>query len=136
MNKINNLSDLKSERIRLHNKKRFLEKEIENNFIQLKESISPSKLITNGASKMLVNKNYGLVNEIISLITDTVLKKVIFRNSGLLTRLIVPFLARNTANNLLQENKTKVLGWIGEFILKLGKKKNHVYDAATADSNI
>ena len=114
-----------------------MENEIENNFSALKESFSPAKLFVEGASKILVNKNHGIVNEVVSLLTDVVFKNVLLRNSGLITRLIVPFFARNTTNNLVQNNKTKILGWVGDLILKMGNRKNHQsgYEKANADVN-
>jgi hypothetical protein len=135
MRKIETLTELKAERIRLRQKKMRLESEIENNFNTLKESFAPLQLVTDGAAKMLVNKNHGIANETISMILDFILKKVVLRNSGFILRLILPLIARNTANNLLTENKTKILGWIGDLILKASSRKNHkpIYDKATAD---
>lgn len=138
MKRIDTLSELKAERIRLRLKQLFLEKEIENNFNAIKKSFAPLQLVTDGAAKMLVNKNHGLANETISMISDFILKKVVLRKSGFILRLILPLIARNTANNLLTDNKTKILGWIGDLILKAGKKKNRkpIYEKATADINL
>ncbi|MEP7168833.1 MAG: hypothetical protein ABI855_05635 [Bacteroidota bacterium] len=138
MKRIDTLTELKAERIRLRQKQFRLESEIKNNFNALKESFAPLQLITDGAGKMLVNKNHGLVNETVSLVTDFLLKKVLLRNSGFIIRMILPFIARNTANNLVADNKTKILGWIGDIILKAGNRKNHtpIYDKTTADTAI
>ena len=83
---------------------------------------------------MLVNKNHGVVNDSINLLTDLLLKKTVLRNAGFLIRLIVPLFTRNTVNNLVHSNKTKILGMVGELILKAGsrKNKNAIYDRATA----
>ncbi|MEO5570433.1 MAG: hypothetical protein ABIT08_17680 [Bacteroidia bacterium] len=114
-----------------------MENEIENNFTALKESFAPLQLVTDGAAKMLVNRNHGITNDAIGMISDFLLKKVLLRNSGFIIRLILPLIARNTANNLLTENKTKVLGWIGDLVLKFGNRKNNkpIYEKATADTN-
>lgn len=135
MRKINTLNELKAERVRLGQKKLFLEKEIENDFNTLKKSFAPLQLVTDGAAKMLVNKHNGIANSAIGMISDFVLRKIFLKNSGFILRLILPVLARNTASNLLSENKTKILGWIGDLILKMGNRKNHqpVYDKTTAD---
>ena len=138
MKKIETLFDLKTERIRLNIRKAQLEAEIKNDFEGLKESLAPMHLVTDGAANMLVNKNHGLVNSATSTIIDLILKKVLLRNAGFITRLVLPFIAKNTANNFVAENKTKILGWIGDLILKAGtkKNKNHVYDSSTADVDI
>ena len=138
MNKINSIAELKAERIRLNQKRLRLENEIENDFSELKDSFTPAKLFAEGASKMIVNNNSGIVNGVVSLLTDIVFKNVLLRNSGLITRLVVPFLARNTTNNLVQDNKTKILGWVGDLILKMGNRKNrqHIHDKTTASTDV
>ena len=139
MKKIDSLAELKTERLRLRLRRVELEDKIKNDFDSIKKSFSPVQLATDGAAKMLVNKNYGIVNSVTSTIIDLLLKNVLLRNAGIITRLVVPFLAKNTANNLVSNNKTKILGWIGELILKAGnKKKNNknIYDQATADVNL
>ena len=138
MRKINTLSDLRAEKLRLRQKQLLLEEEIKNDFESLKESFSPAQLVADGASKMLVNKNFGLMNQITNIIVDLILKKILLRNSGFLTRLVLPFIAKNTANNYLADHKTKILGWFGDLILKLGDRNNHkpMSDRTTADTNI
>ncbi|HKR06281.1 MAG TPA: hypothetical protein VJY62_16715 [Bacteroidia bacterium] len=134
MKKINTLAELKAEKIYLRQKQFQLEAEIKNNFNSLKESFAPLQLVTDGASKMLVNRNHGLVNDTVGILVDFVLKNILLRKSGFILRLILPFIARNTANNLLMDNKKKILGWIGELILKTRRKnKDEIYDKATAD---
>ena len=135
MKKVETLTELKAEKARLAQKKLFLENEIEDNFKALKESFAPLQLVTDGAAKMLMNKNYGIVNEAISMVSDSIFKKIVLKNSGFMLRLALPLIARNTANNLFAEHKTKILGWIGDLILKFGKRKNNkpIYEKATAD---
>ena len=135
MNKIDTLAQLRVERLRLKQKQANLEKEIVSSFNDIKNSFSPSNLVTNGAASMLVNKNHGVVNKLLSLTTDFILKNTILRNAGFIIRLVVPLITRNTANNLLETNKTKILGWLGEQILKMGSKKknSHKYDRTTAN---
>jgi len=123
MKKIETLFDLKTERIRLNIRKVQLENEIKNDFEALKESFAPLQLITDSAANMLVNKNHGLVNSATSTLIDVILKNVLLRNAGFITRLVLPFIAKNTANNFVSDNKTKILGWIGDLILKAGSKK-------------
>ena len=132
MKKIDSLSDLKAERFRLSQKKLFLENEIKNDFKLLKENFAPIQLFTDSAAKMLVNNNIGILNGFTALILDLVLKKVMLKNSGIITRLILPFLAKITANNLISENKTKILGWLGDLILKVGKRDNEPVSNKTA----
>lgn len=140
MRKIENLAQLKAEQKRLRAKREMLEVEIENNFNEIKHDLSPLALINKGAKKALVSDQFGIVNTSVGGIIDFLLKKVLLRNSGLITRLVIPFLAKNLSRNYVHDNKTKILGWFGSLITNLGKKKHHenghdVYEKATADIN-
>lgn len=137
MKKVETLFELREERKRLLQKKRLLEARIENDFAIIKESLSPVKLVAEGISKTFVNRHPDLVSNIVALISDIILKKWALKKSGFLTRLLVPIIARNTVSNLIHNNKTKILGWLGEQILKLDNRKNHkgIYDKTTADIN-
>ncbi len=139
MRKIDNQAQLKAELKRLRAKKELLEVEIENDFNEIKNDLSPLTLINKGAKKVLVSDQLGLVNTSIGGVVDFLLKKIVLRNSGLITRLVIPFLAKNLTKNYVHDNKTKILGWFGSLITRLTEKKHHhnghdVYEKATADT--
>jgi len=138
MRKIETLFDLKTERTRLYIRKAQLENEIKNDFEALKASFAPAQVVADAAATMLVNKNHGLVNGATSTLLDLILKNILLKNAGFMTRLVLPFIAKNTANNFVANNKTKILGWVGDLILKAGSKKNknHIYDSSTADVDV
>ncbi len=141
MKKIDSLVQLRAEKKRLQAKKIMLEAEIENNFNEIKHDLSPLTLIKKGAEKAVSSEHYGVVNYSISGILDFVFKKVLLRNSGIVTRLVVPFLAKNLTKNYVHDNKTKIMGWIGSLISRVAAKKHHnnghdVYEKATADINL
>jgi|SRR6185436_3717797 len=130
MRKVNSLTELKVELKRLQQEQLYLENEIKENIHVLKKSLSPVTV----ASKMLVNKNSGVVNGLVNLLADILVKKVLFRNSNFLLRFIFSFLAGNSANNWVHSNRKKIQVWIADLILKTGKKnKNEMYERATAD---
>jgi hypothetical protein len=137
MKKIENYSDLKAERIRLRQKRYQLEHDIRNNFESVKENLAPGKLIMDGVSNAFVSKDHGLIYKGVGILSDLLLKKLIFKNSGLLTRLIVPFIVKNTATNLISKNRNKVLLWLLDRILPSDrpKKNGTFYDKTTADIN-
>ena len=139
MNKIDSLADLRTERFRLRQKSFLLEEEIKNNFNELKSSFAPLQLIKDGAANMFVNNNNGMMNTGISSIVGFLMRTVFLRNAGFITRLIVPFLAKNTANNFVADNKTKILGWMSDLFLKAVKKKkteDPIYDTTTVNVNL
>jgi hypothetical protein len=74
---------------------------------------------------------------------NLIAKKVLLRNAGFFTKLFIPFLIKNLTKNLVHENKDKILGWVGEMILRVGgRKKQHsnghhpAFDKGTADIDI
>ncbi|CAN5623143.1 hypothetical protein BH11BAC2_BH11BAC2_11000 [soil metagenome] len=138
MKKIETLSDLKEERSRLIKKKILLEEVIKEDFQEIKASLSPVKMVADNVDKVLVNRNFGLVPQLINFALDTVVKNGLLRKSGFLVRIIVPFLAKNAANNYVADHKKQVLGWIADKFLKFGNSKNHskIYDKTTADINL
>lgn len=123
MRTINNLAELKQERQRLNLHKAFLESEIKNNFNEIKEQLKPLQLLTKGASKMLSSKDNSIVGNSVGYLTDLIVKNVFMKKSGFLARLIVPFLAKNVAGNLVEENKPQIAHWIQELISKFRNRK-------------
>lgn len=140
MRKIDNLVQLKAETRRLRAKKAMLETEIANNFNEIKHDLSPLTMIKKGAQKAVSSEQIGLVNNSIAGIVGFVFSKVLLRNSGFITRLVIPFLAKNLTKNYVHDNKTKILGWLGKLITGFAEKKHHnnghdVYEKSTADTN-
>ncbi|MEO8151074.1 MAG: hypothetical protein ABI723_25800 [Bacteroidia bacterium] len=142
MRTINNLEELKIERIRLTQKKMNLEVEIESDFKEIKHHFSPARLVPAGISNLVINRNHGVVNEGIGMLVDVLLRKVLFRNAGFITKLIVPMIARTAASNYVSDHKGKIINWVSDLILKPGKKKrqadevykaDNIYDQSTAD---
>ncbi len=130
MRKVNSLAELKAEMQRLQQQQLYLEDEIKNDFNELKESLAPVHI----ASKMLVNKNTGILNDLVNLLTGIFVKKILFRKSNFVLKFIFSFLAGNSVNNWLHTNRKKIEGWISELILKSGKKnKDEMYERATED---
>ena len=136
MKKINTLQELKSERLRLMQNRMNLEIQIKDDFQEVKNHFSPSRLIPEGVSKFMINKNHGIVNDSVGLLVDLIVGKVLFRNAGFLTKLIVPFFARNAASNLVTDNKDKIVSWFGNLFSKSGKNGKehaHVYERDPED---
>jgi hypothetical protein len=122
MRTINTLEELKEERRRLNMRKDLLETEIKNDFAGIKEDLKPLQLLTKGAGAMLSSKDNGIAGSSAGFLTGFLVKKLILKNSGFLTKLIVPYLAKNVASNVVEENKPKIADWISALISKFAKK--------------
>jgi hypothetical protein len=130
MRTINTLKELREERERLYAKRAFLESEIRKGFDEIKEDLKPLQMITKGAGKALSSKDNSLFGDSIGHITNLVVKKIFLKNAGFLTRMIVPFLAKNVASNIAEENKPKVSEWISDLIAKIKSRRSQAQEPA------
>lgn len=122
MTKINTLSDLKAEQQNLRFRKIFLESEIKKDLDYIKAELEPLKLLTKGAEKILISKDNGILGNSLGYIADFVTKNVLLKNSGFITRLIIPYLVKKSTSNLVENNKSKIVGWVGNLVSKFANK--------------
>ena len=138
MKQINTLQDLRSERGRLRLQQSILEEEIKENIRGIKSDLAPLQLVRKGANKVLMTEHNGVISDSLGMLSNLFAKKVLFRNAGFFTRLLIPFLIRNLTSNIVHDNKDKILGWVSDIILKVGgrnKERHPAYDKGTADIN-
>lgn len=122
MRTINTLAELRQERQRLYLHKAYLETEIQNNFNEIKEQLKPLQLVTKGASKLLSSKDNSIIGDSVGYITNLLVKNVFLRNSGFLTKMIVPFIAKKFAGNLAENNKSKITHWVEEIFARIRQR--------------
>jgi hypothetical protein len=140
MKTINTIQELRAERARLRIQKDFLEEEIRGNVNDIKTWFQPLEAVRRGAGKMLINEHNGIITDSIGQIVNLIGRRVIFRNSGIVTRLLIPYLMKNVTANIVSDNKDKILTWVFSFFSK-NKNKNghaadqHYYDKGTAHTD-
>jgi hypothetical protein len=123
MAKINTLEDLRAEQRNLAARRVFLEGEMKAEFAQLKADLEPLVVLTNGAKKLVMRENGGILGNSFGWLAGEATKKFFVRNAGFLTRMIVPYLVKTTTGNIVEENKSKIAGWIGTLISKFTRQK-------------
>jgi hypothetical protein len=123
MRTINTIEELRAERQRLYMRKALLETEIRNDYNEIKEELKPVILLTKGAGKLLSSKDNSIAGNSVGFITELLVKKVVLKNSGFLMRLIVPYLAKNLASNVVEDNKPTIASWITGLVTKFMNKK-------------
>jgi hypothetical protein len=123
MRTINTLAELKEERLRLQMRKTFLEAEIKTNFNEIKEQLKPLKLVAKGATKFFAGKDHSVAGDTAGYLTNVLVKEVLLKNAGYLSRLVLPYLAKNVATNAVDDNKAKISDWIQGIIAKFTHKK-------------
>lgn len=124
MRKINTLEDLKAEKKRLQSHRLFLEVELKKDMAELKSSLAPLGLVAGGAKKMLSSSESGIVGSTIGHAANFLTKNVLLRNSGFVTRLLVPFIVKNLASNLADDHKSQIADWVGNLISKFSGRKS------------
>ena len=123
MRTINTIEELRAERQRLYMRKALLETEIRNDYNEIKEDLKPVILLTKGAGKLLSSKDNSIAGNSVGYLTELIVKKVVLKNSGFLMRLIVPYLAKNLASNVVEDNKPTIASWITGLVSKFMNKK-------------
>jgi hypothetical protein len=122
MRKIDTLADLKAEKKRLKFRKLVLEAELKQDLAGFKETLAPLAIVTRGAKTLLSSKDNSIVGSSFGNVANFLAKNILLRNSGLITRLLVPYIIKNATSNFAENNKSKILGWLEQFISRLGHK--------------
>ena len=139
--KIENLQDLRKEKERLRMELRMTEEALREDFEWIREELKPVRAAGRMLSKVMINKDHGIINDGVRFGIDTILKKVVLAKAGWITRLIVPFILKNLSSNIVQQKKPEIFGAIRNFIHRARKaththsnnhSSNH-YDKSTVD---
>ncbi|MDZ7899360.1 MAG: hypothetical protein U5N85_15215 [Arcicella sp.] len=114
--KIQNLDDVRAERVRLKNQIENSRISLRQEFAAIKKELNPVNQALGLVSDAFTAPRKGLLSLGIGLGVNTVLKNVILARAGWLPRLVVPFLVKNAATNYIAKNGTSVvegmLGWV------------------------
>jgi len=122
MRRINSHEDLKKEQMRLNSRRIFLEKEIKRDFKELKEELEPVKLLTKSAGRTLIGENNKVIGNVVGQLANFIARSTL-RRSGLIVRLIIPYLIKNVTSNLVEKNKSQLVNWFGGVATRLYGKK-------------
>ncbi len=135
MKRIDTLEQLKVEKKRLRIHAETLEDNIQKDWENIKESMKPLNLVINGFDKSVTSDKHNLFGETMNIGIDTILRKIILRNQGLLIKLIVPYLVKNFTGNYLKDHRKDVVNWFRNKISSVFSKngKDPYYDKSTAD---
>lgn len=115
-NNIETIDDLRAERARLHNQMQLSKIGMRNEISAIKEELNPARQAVGVLNDVLTSPKKGLLSLGIGLGVDVVLRRTVLARAGWITKLVVPFLVRNVATNIVQKNgKTiveKSLVWL------------------------
>lgn len=107
--KLETLDDVRAERVRLKNQLELSRVKMHNNVTAIKTEINPARQAVGALSDLLTTPKKGLLNAGVGIGIDIILRRGLLARAGWLPRLVVPFIARNVATNLIQKNRTSLL---------------------------
>jgi len=136
MKKINNIKELREERLRLRLEVKRLEKQILDDVDLIKNDLKPGNLVSGFFKNLFHRENNGIATAGVNIGIDMLLRNLILRRSGWLYRLLIPYLAKNIANNYMASNHINIAE-IARFLYDKWRNKDHhaIYDKGTADIN-
>ncbi|MEO8149747.1 MAG: hypothetical protein ABI723_19060 [Bacteroidia bacterium] len=139
INKINNIEELRAERIRLKQKRYELEDAMRNDFTLIKRSLEPRNIIQNGLSGITGNNSFSandLLGTSLTMGINFLVSKVLLRRSGLVKKLVVTWLIRKYGVDFFEKNSDNIVNVIKNLVTKFtsknGRKENFdFYDSGT-----
>jgi len=136
MKKINNLKELREERLRLRLEVKRLEQQILEDVELIKNDLKPGNLVSGFFKNMFHRENNGIATAGVNIGIDILLRNLLLRKSGWMYRLLIPYLAKNVANNYMASKNINIVE-IGKYLYDKWKNRDHhaLYDKGTADIN-
>jgi hypothetical protein len=122
MLKINTLKELKAEQVSLRVKKSRLENDIKLGFNELKAELTSFRSISKDAEELLASKDNHFLGFSLGTLADILTEKFLLKNSGLITKFILPIIVNKATSGLVEGNKTKIVGWLSNLTNKLAGK--------------
>lgn len=94
---------------------------------EIKEHVRPVTEIAAKATKLFVpSGDQSALGKIINTVIDVMMKNVVLRKSGWVTKVIIPFLVHNISSHLVSDNKEgifkKIISWFSRS-KKVNKKE-------------
>jgi hypothetical protein len=125
MKEIKSLKELKAEKARLKLQLSSTEELIREDVEWINQELSPLRQAGKLFSSAMVNKNHGILNNGVRFTIDGILKNLILSRAGWITRLVVPYLAKNLSSNYIMEKRPEIFGILRNLIHK-ARKSTHI----------
>ena len=118
-----------------------LEKEIRNDFEEIKNDLRPLNIAGKTVRNMLSSEKHGLVSESLGMGVNALVKGLLLRRRGFITKTLVAFAVKNIANNVVSRNSDNIFDWLQSHLRKLKSSRHrqngqHYYDESTAGSHL
>ena len=138
--KYQSIAEVRIERARLLTKKQRLEREIKEDFEDLKESFKPVNLVKDFFKSDNHAQNGQAISPVasnlVSTILDLVISKVLFNKNSYIKKFLSSYLIHTTGPSVIQKFGPTIFNslkaFIGEFLHK--KKSGPIYEQSTAST--
>jgi hypothetical protein len=107
--KIETLKDLRDEKKLVQERIYKLEQEILLDIQDIKKDIETWQTAGGAVKQLLSSKKTGILNASVGSAVDVLIKKLVLRKSGFLTRFVVSFLLKNFTRNYLEKNSGTIV---------------------------
>ena len=124
--KLESLDDVRAERARLKNQLALSQVKMRKDITAIKTEINPARQAVGALRDLLTTPKKGLLSVGVGIGVDMLLKRGLLARAGWLPRLVVPFIARNVATNLIYKNRTSLLENALMWVKKKTEKKSDV----------
>lgn len=121
--KLESLDDVRAERARLKNQLALSQVKMRKDITAIKTEINPARQAVGALRDLLTTPKKGLLSVGVGIGVDILLKRGLLARAGWLPRLVVPFVARNLATNLIYKNRTSLLENALMWVKKKTEKK-------------
>ena len=136
MNSINNITELRQERIRLNLQLQRLETEIENDIRLIRQDLEPVHKLVTTVSKFFGKDNNSLAGFGINAGIDFLIRKVVLRNAGWLYQLFIPGIVKDATGNLLADQGSRIVSAAKDLFKKwMTKKSSPLFDKTTVNQD-
>ena len=106
---IQHSDDIQIERARLENQMQLSKLNIRNELAAIKTEINPVRQAVGFIGDVFTTPQKGLLSLGVGLGVDVILRRGLLARAGWITKLVVPFLVRNMASNLISKNRESLL---------------------------
>lgn len=137
MNKFSTIQELRLEKQKLYLKKEFLEDEIQQDFVEFRESLNPINMIKGVFQNSQPGSNGSALPPLAlsagSTVLDLILTKLLFNKSSLIKKFVSSSIIRAVGPSLVTKAAPIITSLIHNLIARFSKKNtNNMYERSTA----
>lgn len=125
MKKINSLAEFHAEKQRLEREIKIAEAILKEDLNWAKEELKPEKVASTIFNSYFKKNIGGIFKNGTGNVLDFLLRNVVLAKAGWISRLIIPFIAKNVSSGLISDNKEGIFGILKNLVHKARQYTQH-----------